>query len=348
MGHSSETTFRATPEDDHLLAANLAESAGKMLVECRNGAAGQLLGGSSLAHEGDQRAHLHLLTRLQEARPDDAVLSEEGADDAQRLDSSRLWVIDPLDGSRDYGFGNDEWAVHVGLVEDGKIAAGAVALPALDLLFHTGEGEGTACAVDTIAGDTDAFVETGEASEIDGDAFVETGEASEAEEATSAEAGETNASAKATETDAVGENTFAEAAEVDAVGEGDPNRRPVIVTARSRVNAEGMLLAHELGADVFACGSAGVKAMLVVNGTADAYVHASPLYEWDVCAPAAVAQSAGLHVSDAAGDPLVFNQARPVVNSFLVCRPELVDDILSALSSTGYFRPSASVSRLRF
>ena len=278
MGHSSETTFRATPEDDHLLAANLAESAGRMLVDCRSGAAGQLLGGSSLAHEGDQRAHLHLLTRLQEARPDDAVLSEEGADDAQRLDSSRLWVIDPLDGSRDYGFGNDEWAVHVGLVEDGKIVAGAVALSALDLLFHTGEGEGPACAVD----------------------------------------------------------------------ENNPNRRPVIVTARSRVNAEGMLLAHELGADVFACGSAGVKAMLVVNGTADAYVHASPLYEWDVCAPAAVAQSAGLHVSDAAGDPLVFNQARPVVNSFLVCRPELVDDILSALSSTGYFRPSASVSRLRF
>ena len=263
MGHSSETTFRATPEDDHLLAANLAESAGRMLVDCRSGAAGQLLGGSSLAHEGDQRAHLHLLTRLQEARPDDAVLSEEGADDAQRLDSSRLWVIDPLDGSRDYGFGNDEWAVHVGLVEDGKIAAGAVALPALDLLFHTGEGKGAACAVD----------------------------------------------------------------------ENNPNRRPVIVTARSRVNAEGMLLAHELGADVFACGSAGVKAMLVVNGTADAYVHASPLYEWDVCAPAAVAQSAGLHVSDAAGDPLVFNQARPVVNSFLVCRPELVDDILSTLSN---------------
>ena len=273
LEHSSETTPRATPKDDHLLAANLAESAGKMLVECRNGAAGQLLGGSSLAHEGDQRAHLHLLTRLQETRPDDAVLSEEGADDPQRLDSSRLWVIDPLDGSRDYGFGNDEWAVHVGLVKDGQIAAGAVALPALDLLFHTGGGEEPACAVDIITGDTDAG------------------------------------------------------------GEGNPNRRPVIVTARSRANAEGMLLAHELGADVFACGSAGVKAMLVVNGTADAYVHASPLYEWDVCAPAAVAQSAGLHVSDAAGDPLVFNQARPVVNSFLVCRPELLDDILSALSN---------------
>lgn len=229
-----------------------------MLVECRGGAAGRLLGGSSLAREGDERAHRLLLAHLREARPDDAVLSEEGADDAQRLDNSRLWVIDPLDGSRDYGFGNDEWAVHVGLVEDGQIAAGAVALPALDLLFHTGEGEGSACA-------------------------------------------------------------------------GNPGRRPVIVTARSRVNAEGMLLAHELGADVFACGSAGVKAMLVVNGTADAYVHASPLYEWDVCAPAAVAQSADLHVSDAAGETLVFNQARPVVNSFLVCRPELADDILSAL-----------------
>ena len=265
------------PKDDHLLAAHLAESAGKMLVECRNGDAGRLLSGSALAREGDERAHRLLLAQLEEARPEDAVLSEEGTDDAQRLDSSRLWVIDPLDGSRDYGFGNDEWAVHVGLVEDGQILAGAVALPALDLLFHTGE------------------------------------------------------------------HRKASARQDEAAAEGDLNRRPVIVTARSRVNAEGMLLAHELGADVFACGSAGVKAMLVVNGTADAYVHASPLYEWDVCAPATVAQSAGLHVSDAAGEPLVFNQVRPVVNSFVVCRPELVDDILSALSSLGYFRSPASI-----
>lgn len=269
-------------EDDHLLAANLAESAGKMLVECRNGAAGQLLGSSALASEGDERAHRLLLDQLGEDRPDDAVLSEEGADDIKRLDSSRLWVIDPLDGSRDYGFGSDEWAVHVGLVEDGEMIAGAVALPALDLLFHTGK------------------------------------------------------------------NCEALARQGEATAESDTNRRPVIVTARSRANAEGMLLAHELGADVFACGSAGVKAMLVVNGTADAYVHASPLYEWDVCAPAAVAQSAGLHVSDAAGEPLVFNQARPVVNSFVVCRPELADDILSALSNFGYFRSSPNISRLRF
>lgn len=297
-----------TSEDDHHLAADLAESAGKMLVECRNGAAGQLLGSSALASEGDERAHRLLLDRLEEVRPEDAVLSEEGADDAQRLESSRLWVIDPLDGSRDYGFGNDEWAVHVGLVEDGQTTAGAVALPALDLLFHTGEQN------------PDVKAETS----------LEVGEG---------EFGETS------ETDAVVETS---ARQDENPAESDLNRRPVIVTARSRANAEGMLLAHELGADVFACGSAGVKAMLVVNGTADAYVHASPLYEWDVCAPAAVAQSAGLHVSDAAGEPLVFNQARPVVNSFVVCRPELADDILSALSNTGYFRSSASTSRLRF
>ena len=297
-----------TSEDDHHLAADLAESAGKMLVECRNGAAGQLLGSSALASEGDERAHRLLLDRLEEARPEDAVLSEEGADDAQRLESSRLWVIDPLDGSRDYGFGNDEWAVHVGLVEDGQTTAGAVALPAFNLLFHTGEQN------PDVKAETSLEVGEGE--------FGETGE-----------------------TDAVMETS---ARQDENAAESDFNRRPVIVTARSRANAEGMLLAHKLGADVFACGSAGVKAMLVVNGTADAYVHASPLYEWDVCAPAAVAQSAGLHVSDAAGEPLVFNQARPVVNSFVVCRPELADDILSALSNTGYFRSSASTSRLRF
>lgn len=275
-----------------------------------------------MAREGDERAHRLLLEQLREARPDDAVLSEEGADDAQRLESSRLWVIDPLDGSRDYGFGNDEWAVHVGLVEDGQILAGAVALPAFDLLFHTGEG-------DEVSGAEASEGETLEQS-VKAETEIEVGEG---------EFGETG------ETDAVMETL---ARQDEAASESDLNRRPVIVTARSRVNAEGMLLAHELGADVFACGSAGVKAMLVVNGTADAYVHASPLYEWDVCAPAAVAQSAGLHVSDAAGEPLVFNQARPVVNSFVVCRPGLVDDILSALSSLGYFRSPASISRLRF
>ena len=310
--------------DDHLLAANLAQSAGRMLVECRGGAAGRLLGSSALAREGDQRAHRLLLGRLDEARPDDAVLSEEGTDDARRLGNSRLWVIDPLDGSRDYGFGNDEWAVHVGLVEDGQILSGAVALPALDLLFHTGEGD-EASGAEASEGQT--FEQS---SDVKAEIAIEVGEG---------EFGETG------ETDAVVETS---ARQDEAAAESDLNRRPVIVTARSRVNAEGMLLAHELGADVFACGSAGVKAMLVVNGTADAYVHASPLYEWDVCAPAAVAQSAGLHVSDAAGEPLVFNQARPVVNSFVVCRPELADDILSALSNLGYFRSPASISRLRF
>ena len=293
-------------------------------MECRGGAAGRLLGGSALAREGDQRAHRLLLGRLDETRPDDAVLSEEGTDDARRLGNSRLWVIDPLDGSRDYGFGNDEWAVHVGLVEDGQILAGAVALPALDLLFHTGDGDEASGAevseCQTFEQSTDVKAET--AIEVGEEEFRETGE-----------------------TDAAVETL---AKQDEAAAESDLNRRPVIVTARSRANAEGMLLAHELGADVFACGSAGVKAMLVVNGTADAYVHASPLYEWDVCAPAAVAQSAGLHVSDAAGEPLVFNQARPVVNSFVVCRPELAANILSALSNLGYFRSSASISRLRF
>ena len=275
-----------------------------------------------MAREGDERAHRLLLGLLEEARPEDAVLSEEGADDAQRLDSSRLWVIDPLDGSRDYGFGNDEWAVHVGLVEDGQMTAGAVALPAFNLLFHTGEGD-----------------EASEAEASEGETFERSVEAETAIEVGEGAFGETG------ETDAV---VGASAKQDETAAESDLNRRPVIVTARSRVNAEGMLLAHELGADVFACGSAGVKAMLVVNGTADAYVHASPLYEWDVCAPAAVAQSTGLHVSDAAGEPLVFNQARPVVNSFVVCRSELADDILSALSNFGYFRSSASISRLRF
>lgn len=109
---------------------------------------------------------------------------------------------------------------------------------------------------------------------------------------------------------------------------------PKIVTARSRIHIEGMVLASELDVEVFACGSAGVKAMLVVHGAADAYIHASGIYEWDVCAPAVVAESAGLHVSNAFGEPLRFNQRRPVVDGFLVCRKELAEPILAVLQDS--------------
>lgn len=109
-------------------------------------------------------------------------------------------------------------------------------------------------------------------------------------------------------------------------------RRPIVVTGRSRNWSDGRLVAGALGADLAACSSAGVKAMLVARGEADVYVHNAPLYEWDVCAPAAVATAAGLHVSDCSGNPLLFNKAQPIVSSLLIARVELASDVISAVS----------------
>ena len=102
----------------------------------------------------------------------------------------------------------------------------------------------------------------------------------------------------------------------------------VVVTGWSRSRTDGVRVAPQLNARLFACSSAGFKVMLVATGRADVYVHGSPLYEWDVCAPAAVALAAGLHVSDASGEVLRFNQGHPVVPSLVVCRPELAERVL--------------------
>lgn len=109
------------------------------------------------------------------------------------------------------------------------------------------------------------------------------------------------------------------------------DRRPIVVAGRSRVHTDGRRVAEALDADLATCSSAGVKAMLVVLGEVDVYVHGGPLYEWDVCAPAVVAAAAGLHVSGADGSHLVYNQRRPVVPGFVVCRPEFADATLDAL-----------------
>jgi 3'(2'), 5'-bisphosphate nucleotidase len=121
--------------DDHALAAWLAEAAGDRLLEVR----GEGLEGRELKDAGDQAAQQVLARLLAEHRPDDAVLSEEAADDKARLSARRVWIIDPLDGTREFSEPpRDDWAVHVALWEDGELTAGAVAQPALGTTFHTG------------------------------------------------------------------------------------------------------------------------------------------------------------------------------------------------------------------
>lgn len=115
--------------DDHALAAELATAAGRLLLALR--AEKGFSDPRALKDTGDLRSHEFLIAELAARRPGDAVLSEEGKDDLVRLSADRVWIIDPLDGTREYGEeGRTDWAVHVALWAGGRLAAGAVALPA--------------------------------------------------------------------------------------------------------------------------------------------------------------------------------------------------------------------------
>jgi 3'(2'), 5'-bisphosphate nucleotidase len=119
---------------DEDLAAHLAEEAGRLLLEQLRSS---LLAGTALGHVADQVANAFILAGLAEWRPDDAVLSEESPDDRKRLASRRCWIIDPLDGTREYAERRPDWAGHVALAVDGLPALGAVAVPALGRLFRS-------------------------------------------------------------------------------------------------------------------------------------------------------------------------------------------------------------------
>jgi 3'(2'), 5'-bisphosphate nucleotidase len=124
---------------DHELARDLARSAGQLLLDLR---ADQTRSGDDLRKAGDLAAHEFLAAELARLRPADAVLSEEGKDDLARLSASRVWIVDPLDGTREFGERpRADWAVHVALWADGDLAAGAVALPAQDATLSTADYE---------------------------------------------------------------------------------------------------------------------------------------------------------------------------------------------------------------
>ena len=130
---------------DEELAARLAEGAGRLLAELRRQS---FLEGNALGIVADKVANAFILTALREWRPQDPVLSEESPDDPQRLNSERVWVIDPLDGTREYGEGRPDWAVHVALAVGGVPKVGAVAVPARGQVFRSDEARTPARAAD--------------------------------------------------------------------------------------------------------------------------------------------------------------------------------------------------------
>jgi 3'(2'), 5'-bisphosphate nucleotidase len=247
---------------DAALAAELAGEAGALLLEVRDDVG--FYDPYDLGDEGDQRANTLILDRLARERPRDAVLSEEAVDDLSRLNADRVWIVDPLDGTREYSMlGRDDWAVHIALWQrsagpDGAITDAAVALPARGEVYRS----------DTVTGPSPRS--------------------------------------------------------------GGPIR---ITASASRPPAVLWRLREVMDIQTVRIGSAGAKAMAVVNGEVDAYLHAGGQWEWDSAAPAGVVQAAGLHASRLDGSPLIYNRRDPYLPDLLMCRPELAGELLAGIRS---------------
>ena len=122
-------------ESDVRLAERLAREAGELLLALQSRGD---LSGKKLGKAGDERANELLMRELRSARSEDAILSEEETDNSERLSNKRVWIVDPLDGTREFGEGRSDWAVHVALAIDGVATVGAVALPGLDVTISSG------------------------------------------------------------------------------------------------------------------------------------------------------------------------------------------------------------------
>ncbi len=239
--------------NDAELAAHLAEVAGKLLIQVRESG---MLSLKALGKAGDATANQFLVHAIREQRPEDGLLSEEEKDNPDRLGQSRVWIVDPVDGTREYGEARTDWAVHVALAMDGVASIGAVALPGLGVVLRTDEPQQV-----------------------------------------------------------------------------PPPANPLrMVVSRTRPAREATEVAERLGAELVPMGSAGAKAMAIVRGEADIYLHSGGQYEWDSCAPVAVALACGLHCSRIDGSPLVYNQADVYMPDLLICRREHAEMVLAQVA----------------
>lgn len=286
-------------DDDHALARDLAEQAGRRLVELR------AHGGDPdvLRKAGDRQSHEFLTRELAARRPGDVVLSEEGADNPARLDARRVWIVDPLDGTREFGEpGRTDWAVHVALWErsdgsgPGDLTAGAVALPAQGKVLSTAAGERQQCSID--AAIATSMFHRGREGAPDG--------------GTGLAGGDGGASGR-------------------PGGAGGASGRIRIVVSRTRAPQFVRNISDLIGAELVPLGSAGAKVAAVIGGEVDAYVHGGGFYEWDTAAPVAVARAAGFHASRIDSSALAYNQADLLMPDILVCRPALAGPLLQAI-----------------
>lgn len=232
------------------LAAHLAKVAGDLLITVRGSG---MLSAKALGKAGDATANQFLVHALREQRPEDGLLSEEEKDNAERLSMSRVWIVDPVDGTREYGEERTDWAVHVALAVDGVATIGAVGLPGAGVVLRSDQPQVVPPAPETLR----------------------------------------------------------------------------MVVSRTRPAREATEVAARLGAELVPMGSAGAKAMAIVRGEADIYLHSGGQYEWDSCAPVAVALAHGLHCSRIDGSPLIYNQADVYMPDLLICRKEHAQRVLA-------------------
>ena len=235
--------------DDATLTHRLAIGTSEILKGVRGVG---LLEKRNLGDAGDELAQNWIARVLAQHRPDDGFLSEEAADSKDRLSKNRVWIIDPLDGTKEFATGRQDWAVHIALVENHKPIYAAVSLPDIGVNFFSDEAR-------AVMG---------------------------------------------------------------------PKAGKIIVS-RNRAPKVSSYVAENLGLEITTYGSAGAKAMRVLLGDADAYIHAGGQYEWDSAAPVGVASQAGLHCSRLDGSELTYNNEDTYLPDVLICRPDMADEILA-------------------
>ena len=266
-------------QPDAAIGIQAASLAGELLLRLRQGAAigdgaSAALDADALRAAGDRDANHAIMKLLANERPEDNLLSEEAADDPRRLIADRVWIIDPLDGTREFGerdaagVWRDDFAVHVALWERGQgLTLGVVGLPARDVIYSS-----------------------------------------------------------------------------DAPPAVPPSPAGKLRVAVSRTRPPAFIAALEAAgsAALVPIGSAGVKVMAVVNGEADAYIHAGGQYQWDSAAPVAVALAAGLVATRLDGSPLRYNVPELLLPDLMVCHPDRANEVRALLDAAGFGPDGAS------
>ncbi len=267
----------ATIERDLAFAIDVARLAGERVLGLRKTGRWS---GSILADIGDQAADSLLQGLIRGRYPEDGLLSEETADSTERLSRARTWIVDPLDGTKEFGEGREDFAIHVALTMGGACALAAVALPAAGQVLY-----GVALPGAQRGGilGTDARLVRG-----------------------------------------------SEAASL-------PLR---IAVSRSHTPKWTSAFAERIRAgQTIPAGSVGYKAMLLLLGRADVYVHTRGLKEWDTCAPETVARALGWSVCKLRGEDHRYNQENPYNHEFVMCRPADKLAVVESLAVCGALDP---------